>query len=64
MKTSIESQLRETSTALIAVKVIRTIACEFFAGCILAIPVASWWGNHTAAAWLTGVVFGTSYSST
>ncbi|MFZ2648833.1 MAG: hypothetical protein WA210_01890 [Burkholderiaceae bacterium] len=34
-----------------------TIAWAFFAGCIVAIPVVSWQGNHRAAAWLTAVVF-------
>jgi hypothetical protein len=43
--------------ALIAVKVAHTIAWAFFAGCILAIPVASWQGNHSTAAWLTASVF-------
>ncbi len=45
------------STALVAVKVAHTVAWAFFAGCILAIPVVSWFGHHTAAAWLTGIVF-------
>ena len=44
------------STALVAIKVAHTIAWAFFAGCILAIPVVSWLGHHTAAAWLTGIV--------
>ena len=43
--------------SLVAVKVVHTIAWAFFAGCILAIPVASWLGNHAAAAWLTAIVF-------
>jgi len=42
--------------ALVAVKVVHTIAWAFFAGCILAIPVVSWRGNHPAAAWLTIIV--------
>jgi hypothetical protein len=45
-----------SSVALIAVKVVHTIAWAFFAACILAIPVVSWQGNHTAAAWLTVIV--------
>ncbi len=45
------------SAALVLVKIIHTIAWAFFAGCILAIPVVSWRGNHTAAAWLTAIVF-------
>jgi polyferredoxin len=42
--------------ALVAVKVVHTVVWAFFAGCILAIPVASWFGHHAAAAWLTGIV--------
>ncbi len=45
------------AAALVVVKVIHTIAWAFFAGCILAIPVASWLGHHRAAAWLTAIVF-------
>jgi hypothetical protein len=45
------------SAALVAVKVVHTSAWAFFAGCIFAIPVASWQGNHTAAAWLIAIVF-------
>lgn len=45
------------SAALVAVKVLHTIAWAFFVGCILAIPVVSWQGDHSAAAWLAGVVF-------
>ena len=42
--------------ALVAIKVVHTIAWAFFAGCILAIPVASWLGKHALAAWLIGIV--------
>ena len=45
-----------SAAALVVVKVVHTIAWAFFAGCILAIPVASWQGNHAAAAWLTAIV--------
>ena len=45
------------SAALVAVKVVHTIAWAFFAGCILAIPVVSWQGRHAAVAWLTAIVF-------
>ena len=51
------SALTRSANALVAVKVAHTIAWAFFAGCILAIPVASWRGKHTLAAWLIGVVF-------
>ena len=43
-------------TPLVAVKVAHTAAWALFAGCIVAIPVASWSGNHTAAAWLSAIV--------
>ncbi len=43
-------------TALVAIKVVHTLAWAFFVACILAIPVVSWQGNHGAAAWLTFVV--------
>jgi hypothetical protein len=45
-----------STVALVVVKVVHTIAWAFFAGCILAIPVVSWHGNHAAAAWLTVIV--------
>lgn len=50
------AKVRANPTALIAVKVAHTIAWAFFVGCILAIPVMSWRGNHEAAAWLIGIV--------
>ena len=57
---SFMSQPRSPSShsarALVAVKVLHTIAWAFFAGCILAIPVASWLGKHTLAGWLIGIV--------
>lgn len=48
---------RHQPTALLAVKIVHTIAWAFFAGCIVAIPVVSWLGHHTAVAWLIGIVF-------
>jgi hypothetical protein len=36
--------------------VAHTIVWAFFAGCILAIPIASWRGEHRAAAWLAAAV--------
>jgi len=56
MKTSTEAKPGESATALIVVKVVHTIAWAFFAGCILAIPLASWQGHHAAAAWLIAIV--------
>ncbi len=35
-----------------------TFVWAIFAGCILAIPVASWLGDHHAAAWLAAIVAG------
>lgn len=40
-----------------AIKVVHTIAWAFFAGCIVAIPVASLQGEHRIAAWLAAIVF-------
>jgi hypothetical protein len=39
------------------VKIVHTVDWAFFAVCIIAIPVASWWGHHAAAAWLSAIVF-------
>jgi hypothetical protein len=46
------------SAALKAIKGAHTIVWAFFAACILAIPLASWRGEHRAAAWLAAIVFG------
>jgi hypothetical protein len=43
-------------SALKAVKVVHTVVWAFFAGCILALPLASWRGEHQAAAWLAAIV--------
>ncbi|KNZ33236.1 MAG: hypothetical protein AD742_07410 [Methylibium sp. NZG] len=48
---------RHQPRALLAVKIAHTIAWAFFAGCIVAIPVVSWFGHHTVVAWLVGIVF-------
>jgi hypothetical protein len=42
---------------LVMVKVVHTLAWAFFAGCIVALPIASWRGEHRLAAWLAGIVF-------
>ena len=42
---------------LTAIKTAHTLVWAFFAGCIVAIPIASWLGEHRAAAWLTAIVF-------
>lgn len=41
---------------LVLVRVIHTLAWAFFAGCIVAIPVASWHGQHGLAGLLAAVV--------
>jgi hypothetical protein len=38
--------------ALIAIKLAHTVVWAFFAACIVALPVASWYGRHTVALWL------------
>jgi hypothetical protein len=41
---------------LMAIKVVHTVVWAFFAGCILAIPVAAWLTAYRAAAWLAIIV--------
>lgn len=45
------------ANAVVAIKLAHTIAWAFFVACILAIPFASWHGDHRAAAWLAAIVF-------
>ena len=40
-----------------AVKVLHTLIWVFFAGCIIAIPISSWFGAHHIAIVLVAVVF-------
>lgn len=49
--------LPTTSQRLNAIKIAHTIVWALFAGCILAIPVASLLGEHRIAAWLAAIVF-------
>ena len=42
--------------ALIAVKLVHTFVWAVFAGCIVAIPLASWFDAHRAALWLVAIV--------
>ena len=42
--------------ALARIKLLHTAVWAFFAGCILALPVASWLGRHRLAAGLAAVV--------
>ncbi len=51
-------EIARTSPALKAVKAAHTIVWAVFAGCILAIPVASWRGQPRVARWLVAVVAG------
>jgi polyferredoxin len=50
---------RQTSAAraLTTIKVVHTVVWALFAGCILAIPVVTWYGELRAAAWLSAIVF-------
>lgn len=42
--------------ALLAIKLVHTVAWAFFAGCILAVPVLAWFGLLVPATVLCGVV--------
>ncbi len=42
--------------ALFRIKVVHTFVWAVFAGCIVAIPLASWRGAHRAAFWLAAIV--------
>ncbi|MEI2721606.1 MAG: hypothetical protein V9E87_16025 [Gemmatimonadales bacterium] len=44
------------STALIAVKLLHTVAWAFFASCVVAIPVLAWRGQHDLALWAASAV--------
>jgi hypothetical protein len=39
------------------IKVVHTVVWAILAGCILAIPIASLYGDHRAALWLVAIVF-------
>ncbi len=45
-----------TGRRLKTIKFLHTLAWAFFAGCIFAIPIASWYREHRAAAVLAGLV--------
>lgn len=49
--------LPTTSQRLNAIKIAHTMVWALFAGCILAIPIASLLGEHRMAAWLSAIVF-------
>jgi hypothetical protein len=44
------------SRALAFVKIAHTVVWAFFAGCIVAIPIASLLGEHSVAAWRAAIV--------
>jgi hypothetical protein len=44
------------TAVLTAIKVLHTIVWALFAGCILAIPIASWYGANRVALWLAAIV--------
>ena len=44
------------AVSLLAIKLLHTIAWAFFAGCILAIPVAAWMGRFRHVVVLVGIV--------
>ena len=46
----------DPSIALRAIKVVHTLVWALFAGCILAMPISSWLGNHRLAVWLGAAV--------
>jgi hypothetical protein len=43
--------------SLTFIRTVHTVIWAFFAGCIVAIPLAAWLGRHEAAAWLIAIVF-------
>jgi hypothetical protein len=46
----------DAASSLFAIRLVHTLVWAFFAACILAIPAASWLGQHRTAAALIGVV--------
>jgi hypothetical protein len=44
------------TSRLRAIRILHTLVWALFAACILAIPLASWRGEHRVAAWLAAVV--------
>ena len=50
------SKTESSVPALVAIKLLHTFVWALFAGCILALPVASWLGRHGTAALLAALV--------
>jgi hypothetical protein len=51
-----EGRAVDSGRALVAVKVLHTIAWAFFAGCIVALPLVALAGGFRLAAWLAAAV--------
>jgi hypothetical protein len=49
--------MQDRAASLALIKTVHTVVWAFFAGCVLAIPIASLLGEHRVAAWLSGIVF-------
>ena len=45
------------TTPLISIKLLHTVVWAFFAGCVVAIPIAATLNQFAVAAWLSGIVF-------
>jgi hypothetical protein len=43
--------------SLMAIRTVHTVVWAFFAGCIIAIPLAAWLDEYQAAAWFAAAVF-------
>lgn len=52
-----DTRMSSPAAALRRVKGVHTVAWAFFAGCILAIPVAAWRGDFASALVLIAIVF-------
>jgi hypothetical protein len=48
--------MRVPSTTLVVIKVMHTFVWAIFVACIVAIPIMSWLGRHSAAAWFAAIV--------
>jgi hypothetical protein len=51
-----QRRIELATSKLVVIKLAHTLAWAVFAGCIVAIPVASWREDHRTAFWLTAVV--------
>ena len=46
----------KAATVLFVIKLLHTLAWAFFAGCIVLLPVAAYWGNFQLGAWLLAAI--------